>query len=287
MFRHLFVAAALIVSALPSAASAQSFQFSLPQYKGQTPVADECSAYTPDPQYYGCQYPDGSYVTWLLSSTDWTILTYRDGPCAPPPGPCGTGHITTDGTAYSKAHGSSVAPGVSEVAALPHVPLAKTPDVPTNTPTGVAADIPPEFCGHWANHASVLDIDCSGVVKEVSDTDGFPTSINATTHDRAFVNCSNLPNPSTTPCDGPNGWGYQTSWWIEPSATTPGLLVERVVATNAPLATPPIPLNPRMETHTLTLDDGPLLRVDGETASTIPYCSESTPLDVQAMWCGA
>jgi hypothetical protein len=169
-----------------------------------------------------------------------------------------------------------------------HVPLTEAPEgAAAITPVGVAADIPQEFCGHWQNHVSYLDIDCSGVVKTLSDIDGLPSSINATGHDKAWIACDDVPLHSLQPCGGPNGFGYVTSYWIEPSPTTPGQLIEHIVATNAEMGKPQSEWveNVRTETHILTMTDGPILRTDGEQG--LPYCTATSDPAIASLWCGA
>jgi hypothetical protein len=270
----------------PNAVSAQTSQFAVPQYNGQTSI--DCVPSPSDNTRYPCAYPDGSFVWWLLGTADWAVLTYRNGPCRPDQ--CEI-HVTPDGAAYFKSHpgsGMSAAPGdVLDTTPMAHAPISVPPEgSPAITPVGVPASIPAEFCGQWLHRGDAIMIDCSGIVKELSPIDNLPKIANATGMTMVGVWCSSLPNPNVGLCDrqDSNGnvtWGMHETYWVEPSADTPGQLNATIVSTLRGMLKPNDSTNYRGRTEFLTIADGPMLAVDGQPR----YCNEATDPDSASMWC--
>jgi hypothetical protein len=144
----LFAVAAFALLSTAGPASAQTSQFAVPPYNGQT--SSDCVPSPSDKSVYPCPYPDGSFVWWLLGPTDWTVLTYRNGSCLP--GQCEI-HVTPDGVAYFNSHpesGMSAAPGdVLDATPMAHTPINVAPNAPDTTalPGPSFDDQSPDSCG--------------------------------------------------------------------------------------------------------------------------------------------
>ena len=238
-----------------------------PQYHGKT--SPDCSPVNVDLTVYACDYPsDGSFVTWLLGASDWTMLTYKDG-LAPEM------HWSPDGAAYFRQYGQP-APAYSVLSGGVFTSLLPDPSEISFPNPGA---IPDQFCGTWVRHGEQLTISCLASNPEMAD----PRKANVHINGRTYVWCV---DPTTgqrhpEPCDMMRGNDIIPGGSVEERAeqsADPDVvsLIATVTLSNSKS-------DQERTTSVLSMAPGSMLAVNGKPT----YCHAGTDPAFGQQYCGA